>query len=284
MSVHPEKWGKVPKTHRKANPYNGWANYATWNVSLWVTSDEGAYNRLLFWKKGKHLDAASARDFVEDMWPNGTPDFAGEPERYDRVDWTEIADAFNEARGTERQENIGFGKLWSFTFEALPDDVEDRPGFNFLHAVEVPPVTFNFEPTYKHIADWLTKNGLKVSPDNVCNKDAIDQLGFFAETDDGKWFIQVEPGKGNPKLTSEDVRRLFPRPKREKNPFGPVFGAGIPFPWGVWWSGMAVTSKNEWIGEIGLSFPANPSRQDMDSAQESELMDALTDLLKKRRY
>jgi hypothetical protein len=230
MEMHPKKWEKLLSPYRKKNPYNGWANYETWNVPLWVTNDEGSYNRLLFWKKGKHLSPEQVRDFVEDLYPSGTPDFDGDKSRYDLVDWQEVADSFNEIRNTERRENTGtlFSAFpeWSFTFEALPDDVEDRPGFNFLHAADVPPVTFGFEPTYKHIAAWLTRNGIKVSPKNVSNKDAIDQLGFFAESDDGKWFINVDPGEDNPRLTDADRRRLFPRPKRKKNPLGPVFQQG----------------------------------------------------------
>lgn len=77
--------------------YNGWANYETWNVHLWVTNDEGAYRSILAYREadGGEFDAAGASECVKCLFPSGTPDMEG-PSDYDKVDWVEVAEALNE--------------------------------------------------------------------------------------------------------------------------------------------------------------------------------------------
>ena len=42
--------------------YNGWSNYETWNVALWMDNDEGSY---LYWKE-QAVDALSQNDNEKD--------------------------------------------------------------------------------------------------------------------------------------------------------------------------------------------------------------------------
>lgn len=48
--------------------YNGWSNYETWNVALWLQNDEGLYNLA--------CESGSYQDFIEEVTSYGdaTPD------------------------------------------------------------------------------------------------------------------------------------------------------------------------------------------------------------------
>lgn len=75
--------------------YNGWTNWETWNVVLWVDNDEGLYNARRDASNG-HYTAERAEAFVRDILPDGTPDMDDTDGGYAVVDWQEIADAWNE--------------------------------------------------------------------------------------------------------------------------------------------------------------------------------------------
>lgn len=76
--------------------YNGWANWETWNVNLWMM-DEGHYPDVVF--DGLPFTQESARQLVREAFPNGTPDMNSAQE-YAEVDWEHIADAWNAYDGT----------------------------------------------------------------------------------------------------------------------------------------------------------------------------------------
>lgn len=43
----------------KTDNYNGWTNYETWNVALWIDNDEGSYN---YWEDEAREIARKADD------------------------------------------------------------------------------------------------------------------------------------------------------------------------------------------------------------------------------
>ncbi len=80
--------------------YNGWTNWETWNVALWVDNDYETYKRKQRFVRG--LRILDWRDFVghvehfcKEIYPSGTADMKDESEM-DNVNYQEIADAWQE--------------------------------------------------------------------------------------------------------------------------------------------------------------------------------------------
>lgn len=76
--------------------YNGWANWETWVVNLWLANDEGLYRSTLEAMKARRPDEA-IQELVREMLdePAGLKgDIIGRA--LSAVDWAEIARGFRE--------------------------------------------------------------------------------------------------------------------------------------------------------------------------------------------
>lgn len=80
----------------KRQRYNGWANYETWNVALWLGNDESFYRAMREMVKAskKPVNCGRAREIVNELLPDGTPD----TKAMSRVRWGEIAAFLEENR------------------------------------------------------------------------------------------------------------------------------------------------------------------------------------------
>jgi hypothetical protein len=74
--------------------YNGWSNYETWNVALWLGNDEGLYNIAR-----QHRDFASLRDDLRELGIVETDD--GVSFNDSGLDIEELDDLIKEFRGEE---------------------------------------------------------------------------------------------------------------------------------------------------------------------------------------
>ncbi len=92
--------------------YNGWENYPTWCVHLWMTNEEGLYEdcrRIAkHYPQNRYEVAEHVKGFVEEL-----PDVTAVTDRASfvcdllgyalgQVNWTEIADAFIEDEEADR--------------------------------------------------------------------------------------------------------------------------------------------------------------------------------------
>ncbi len=86
---------------RYKEKYQGWTNWATWNVALWLGNTENVYRDYRD-RLAHHgpFTAKTAEAFVRSTWPHGTPDMRSPHHRkwgkLADVDWQSIADDMNE--------------------------------------------------------------------------------------------------------------------------------------------------------------------------------------------
>jgi hypothetical protein len=86
------------------NDYNGWKNYETWNVNLWIQNDEGLYGFVVDGlanileacdNEWENVSLTDLKEMVRDAFgSNKTPD--GVSLMDSAIDWDEISDALLE--------------------------------------------------------------------------------------------------------------------------------------------------------------------------------------------
>lgn len=68
------------------NTYNGWANYETWNVALWIGNDEGLYSMACDYRRhGYKAFAESIKELDSYETPDGVA-WTDSGLDYDRLD------------------------------------------------------------------------------------------------------------------------------------------------------------------------------------------------------
>jgi hypothetical protein len=81
---------------RKRTTYNGWPNYDTWNVMLWLDNDEGMYRFYRGQARMMRILADNAKEIaLQAFGSDRTPD--GVDLHSSKIRWGSIASAMREA-------------------------------------------------------------------------------------------------------------------------------------------------------------------------------------------
>jgi hypothetical protein len=91
--------------------YNGWKNYETWAVKLWLDNEEGSYYAMReLAEEYRHEDAWKLGDAIKDWHEEFMPDLGASlwsdllTSAFEEVDWREIAEAYIEDLDPEEEE------------------------------------------------------------------------------------------------------------------------------------------------------------------------------------
>jgi hypothetical protein len=75
-----------------ADTYNGWTNWETWQINLWLDNEEPLYREKVRFLKRGDLKDDRVESFCREQFPEGTPDM--DPGDMNKVNWEEIGESF----------------------------------------------------------------------------------------------------------------------------------------------------------------------------------------------
>tara|TARA_Y100000034_G_scaffold118812_1_gene159860 strand:+ start:1612 stop:1893 length:282 start_codon:yes stop_codon:yes gene_type:complete len=77
--------------------YNGWSNWETWNVNLWIDNEEDTYFDKEEFINNTPIDIETVEGFCRNRFPNGTQDMDDASEM-DKVNWSELCESWKEEK------------------------------------------------------------------------------------------------------------------------------------------------------------------------------------------
>lgn len=88
------------------NSYNGWTNWETWNVVLWIDNEYAIYQDKMatIIRRERIITPQMVESFVREWFPTGTPDMDETDGGLNAVDWMEIASHWQDEADEERED------------------------------------------------------------------------------------------------------------------------------------------------------------------------------------
>ena len=205
--------------------YNGWTNWETWNVDLWMTNEEETQSMIA---SGQPYTPESAKELFLSVYPEGTPDFdEGEMEN---VNWEEVAKSWNkdatpgspegavEARIPSQfyvnkkdfgpKQYVGTKEQWKKQFKQWFQDEPERLERAQEYGLELATLEDidELERLEERIKEKIEKSLIEGKVNFI---GGFDQIGFVRRVSEGKWKVQAYEAFAITDLNEETRKELF---------------------------------------------------------------------------